>query len=545
MASVLRIYHTVINLKPVQIYGRLLFRIRRPKPKLGSLPRRRSVGGRWTSPIAKPQHMYGPCRFVFLNHEGYVQSAADWNNPSQEKLWLYNLHYFDDLTAKNYERRLIWHCDLLDRWIAENPCMQGNGWESYPVSLRIVNWIKWALAGIDFKEKWLRSLAIQTRWLERRLEWHILGNHLFANAKALLFAGLFFEGPEAERWLNRGLSILKTELGEQILADGGHFELSPMYHAIILEDVFDLINISRAFPGNVSPDQVQHWRDLASRMCHWIACMTHPDGEIAFFNDAAFGIAPEPFAIEAYRKRLDLAPTKEASGVVTRLEASGYIRIAKDDAVVLIDVAAVGPDHLPGHGHADSLSFEFSLGTSRIVVNGGTSCYGDGPQRQIERGTAAHSTVEVDGKNSSDVWAGFRVGHRARTILREVDDNPTIKIACCHDGYKVLPRGPLHCREWSFVDHRLSITDTVIGGTGRAVARFHLAPGVELSLEPVSSGDETYGKLRVGERTIRWWTSSPAIIESFKWHPEFGVEVPIHCIAVPFTHDRITTKFVW
>src|SRR5579872_3327434 len=251
MASVARLYHTSVHLKPIQIYGRLLFRVRQPKPELGSPPPRRVINAQWVQPIAKPQSMCGPQAFRFLNHDGSVQSAADWNSPVQQKLWLYNLHYFDDLTAGNSSNRTIWHCDLIDRWIAENPVMHGNGWEPYPVSLRIVNWIKWALGGADLKEAWLTSLATQTRGLEKRLEWHLLGNHLFANAKALIFAGLFFDGPEARRWLDKGLSILTTELGEQVLADGGHFELSPMYHSIILEDVLDLINAARTFPGYV------------------------------------------------------------------------------------------------------------------------------------------------------------------------------------------------------------------------------------------------------------------------------------------------------
>ena len=72
-----------------------------------------------------------------------------------------------------------------------------------------------------------------------------MGNHVFANAKALVYAGLFFDGIEANDWLAKGMKILVKECNEQILPDGGHFELSPMYHAIVLEDILDLINICR------------------------------------------------------------------------------------------------------------------------------------------------------------------------------------------------------------------------------------------------------------------------------------------------------------
>ncbi|MFB1490650.1 MULTISPECIES: heparinase II/III family protein [unclassified Thiocapsa] len=44
-------------------------------------------------------------------------------------------------------------------------------------------------------------------------------------------------------------------------------------------------------------------------------------------------------------------------------------------AVALLDVAPIGPDYLPGHAHADTLSFELSLFGQRVIVNGGTSRY--------------------------------------------------------------------------------------------------------------------------------------------------------------------------
>ena len=163
------------------------------------------------------------------------------NDTAKPKLWLYNLHYFDGLAASADDEHRALQRRLVARWIAENPPGHGNGWEPYPISLRLVNWIKWSLSGEALDRAWLASLAVQARWLARHIEWHLLGNHLLANAKALLFAGLFFDGPEAWRWFEQGLSIYEREIPRQILADGGHFELSPMYHAIILEDFLDVL----------------------------------------------------------------------------------------------------------------------------------------------------------------------------------------------------------------------------------------------------------------------------------------------------------------
>ena len=47
----------------------------------------------------------------------------------------------------------------------------------------------------------------------------------------------------SKTWLKKGLKILNDELHEQVLGDGGHFELSPMYHSIILEDILDILHL--------------------------------------------------------------------------------------------------------------------------------------------------------------------------------------------------------------------------------------------------------------------------------------------------------------
>jgi len=156
--------------------------------------------------------MVGPQIFCFLNDTHEIDDAADWNNKQWSKLWLYNLHYFDDLTANDADRRTDWHRALIRRWIDENPPGKGNGWEPYPSSLRIVNWIKWGLIGNPMEEEWLHSLAVQVRYLSQNLETHLLGNHLFSNAKALCFAGLFFDGDEAESWYQTGQKLIEREV---------------------------------------------------------------------------------------------------------------------------------------------------------------------------------------------------------------------------------------------------------------------------------------------------------------------------------------------
>ena len=106
-----------------------------------------------------------------------------------EKLWRYNQHYFDDLNATGASARRDLQIDLMLDWAANNRPGRTIGWDPYPTSLRIVNWVKWVLSDNAMPDECLESLAVQARWLNKRIEWHILGNHLFANAKAWFSLG--------------------------------------------------------------------------------------------------------------------------------------------------------------------------------------------------------------------------------------------------------------------------------------------------------------------------------------------------------------------
>ncbi len=439
-------WHTLRWLKPVQFWGRAWFRLHRPRPGTRPAPPLRPSRGAWV-PCRRAPSMTGPARFRFLSVERELAAPADWNRADWPRLWRYNLHYFDDLVAHGAADRESWHRALIERWIADNPPGRGTGWEPYPVSLRIVNWIKWSLArgggpGVEqmrLSPAAVHSLAVQARWLRGRVERHLLGNHLWANAKALVFAGAFFDGGEAARWRDEGLALLRRELREQILPDGGHFERSPMYHATLLEDLLDLVQLAARWPGLVAGPELAAWRATAQRMLRWLRVMTHPDGGIAFFNDAAFEVAPDLAALEDYAAnacglahasdasfgnqgpRVVSLPEPEPSIAALRgsdpsiiaLPDSGYVRLQAGPAVLIADVGAIGPDYLPGQAHADTLSFELSLHGRRAIVNSGTSTYETDAERLRQRGTAAHNTVVVDGADSSEVWSSFRVARRA------------------------------------------------------------------------------------------------------------------------------------
>lgn len=539
MSSLSLYFHTLRYLRPTQLAARLWLSVHRPTIDARSAPPLRPLRASYAEPVAAAATLVAPRTFRFLNVERQCASATDWQPAGADKLWVYNLHYFDDLNAAASATRASWHEELLTRWVAENPPGQGDAWEPYPTSRRIVNWVKWALRGNLLATPIVQSLAVQARWLAKRLEYHLLGNHLLTNAKALLHAGLYFAGPEAESWRETALRIIAREMPEQVLEDGGHFELSTQYHAAALEDLLDMINLQQAY--GLQPAAA--WTAAALRMQCWLEVMSHPDGGIAFFNDSAFGIAPSAADLAAYLGRLGQPAPFHPQDQVVRLRSSGYVRMQCGPALLLCDCAAVGPDYLPAHAHADSLSFELSLCGERLFVNSGTSQYGVGPERQRQRSTAAHNTVVVDGENSSEVWGGFRVARRARTVVHEVVPGPTPLVEASHDGYRRLAGRNEHRRRWSLEEQSLRIVDHISGELRVAEAWFHLHPLVEAKLHD-ACGVELLREARCVAR-MTFEGAAGVEIRSGHWHPNFGVALANQCIVARFAAHSLTTTICW
>lgn len=532
--NLFRFFNTIKYLRPVQVYRRVWFRLYRPTPDIREAPGLRAVSDTWVAPVEKPKSLLSLWRFRFLNVERECSFPGDWNRAEWNKLWLYNLHYFDCLSGNGqYEQQ----AKLIGRWVADNPPGYGNGWEPYPLSLRIVNWIKWSLAGNELSGEALQSLAIQAHYLRKRLEYHLLGNHLFANGKALVFAGLFFCGDEADGWLKKGLTILAGEIPEQVLEDGGHFERSPMYHSIIFEDILDLINACGAYGRDV-PDL---WGEVVGKMGRWLQVMLHPDGEIALFNDAALGIAPKPEQLFEYLERVAGENVGNATGRCFALASSGYYVMApKGCDRLLIDCGEIGPDYLPGHAHCDTLSFELSLAGKRVVVDSGCGLYVDGRERQYNRGNIGHNTVTVDGSNQSEVWGAHRCARRARPLYAELCDDGQLFFSGAHDGYCKLPGSPVHRREIRWTGDLIEIVDQVEGdGIHNIEARLHIHPDLAVVVQDgravVSFAEDCFlvisaaGGLSVFE-------------EEGMYCPEFGKFIP--CVVLAWQVENVNLPFL-
>ncbi|MCG8612122.1 MAG: heparinase II/III family protein [Pseudomonadales bacterium] len=490
--------------------------------------------------------MFDGFKVKLLNETAVIDSSDCWNSNLSSKLWLYNLHYFDDFVASDSAKRLALHTNVLNRWIVENPAPIGVGWEPYTVSLRIVNCIKAFLGNMYPTEKMLGSVAEQAQYLARDTEKHLLGNHYFANGKALIFAGIYFSGSSPRRWLRQGLRIIEEQIDEQILPDGGNFELSPMYHAIMLVDLLDMINILNTEPQLRNSEIHRKLKRKVHSMRNWLAWMNHPDGEISFFNDAAIGVAPNPGKIDEYALALGLDPIGDLphddEQNLCHLESSGYVVYKSDEITLIADIANVGPDYIPAHAHADTLSFELSLLGQRIFVNSGVSEYGVSCERLRQRRTAAHNTVVVNDLDSSQVWSGFRVAKRARICdQRTFHGKQNVKILGAHNGFKTQGVNCIHERVWHIHPSRIIITDTLKGQFKSALSYLHLHPSVEIV--EIGSDFVELHSTRLVVRVV--FTHANLTTLPGTWHPEFGVVIPNTVLVFELLRPQLELSIEW
>lgn len=422
-------------------------------------------------------------RFTFLGE----MRARSWNVPGASHLWRFHLHYFDyarDLAVfALYRDRAAAYAtfrDLVMSWIETHRRLGSDAWHPYTISLRIVNWCEAAIVfgpelerDAELAARMNDSIAAQAEFLAQHLEEDVRGNHLLENARALLRAASFFDGDAPHEWRRIAMELLDREVPEQLLTDGGHFERAPGYHLRVMEVLADCgVDVTR--------------------MREFLAAIVPPNGRLPLLKDTVLPDAP----IEVR--------TPQAS---RWLEASGYA-VMRDDARgdhLIADFGRVCPGYLPAHAHADMFSFELTIGGHPVVVDSGVFEYAEGEWRKWFRSTAAHNTVEIDGRDQSEMWGSFRVGRRARVrevIWRETPDMTSIEGR--HDGYAPL----MHHRVITAMrDRRMWVVlDTITGPPGHiARSHIHLHPDcAEVKLTPigpvtVSEGSGWYSE-RFGEK---------------------------------------------
>ncbi len=521
-----RLYHTVKYLKSKQIIWRIASIFPRLVFEVKNYPfDKENLKSNHFIPRDGITSNY--VNFRFLNETNNIK-VVGWNGKGTSKLWQYNLHYFDCLLqSKSTSNSQVEQIKLIENWIDNNPFGIGTGWDPYPTSLRIINWIKWHWYCNGLTNKAKLSLWNQVRWLKNRPEYHLMGNHLFVNVKALLFASAFYGFNSESKYFKLANSVLLKELDEQFLEDGAHFELSPMYHALAMEDLLDLINISDSLPAEFPLNLIKK-RYLKGMF--WLQSMVYKNEELSHFNDCANNIAPKISELISFASYLNLKHPNEKQELKYH-DKSGFVVFKNNIFHLIADIGHIGPTYLPGHAHADTLSFELSIKGERLIVNSGTSVYGISAERLRQRGTSSHSTIQIDGQNSSEVWSGFRVARRAKVFDVQFESfsnvEKTFSFKASHDGYDRLKNSPIHTRSFKLEENCLTINDRISGMDNQIKSNFYLHPNIDVresdSFLLLSKNQTDLVKL-IFDKNIDF-----EIIKS-TYHDQFGITKENRCI---------------
>lgn len=478
---------TLLRLRPPQALAQLrhMFFGARPPVQLAAEKSPRLAEVRCTSFLGPPRHIRvsrAPLAVELLGRRHALgPSGIDWRASQYGPLFEYHLNEHAFLRHEAFTP--VERARLVNDWI-QQPRL-GAGWDPHPTSLRLLAWGKLlltpeALPGEPgLRESMCLALADQAESLSRSLEHRLQANHLLSNRIGVVWAGLLFEGGQADVWRAQ-IPALAAELALQVHADGGHEERSPMYHSLILENVLDLLNLAQASP-RATPEFVALLRDVAARMLSALALYTRPDGRIALFADSAWGVACEPASLFDYARTLEVAceRTNPRSGW---LAESGYARLVRDGFDVIVSLEGPRPAHQPGHAHCDALALELAVGGQGFVGDTGVFEYQPGRRRDQARATASHATLELDAREQSELWAAHRVGGRARVdrIVYEASGAVSGRVT----GWGRAAAS--HARRVALEDGALVVVDRVDREGTAIVSRWPIVPGWRL--ERVTGG---------------------------------------------------------
>jgi uncharacterized heparinase superfamily protein len=454
--------------------------------------------------------------FSFLNKEKRFQSSIDWNFSEYGQLWnirLNSLEYLSHLDTSASDGKIV----LFDfiKEIKKNRTR----YDSHCASLRIINVIKFCSRyQIDIPE--FNSFVFsQALYVRKNSEVHLSNNHLLENGFALLFASHFFGH---EKLFHYSSKVLMKALDKQVLADGAHFELCPMYHLWTVNRLLECLQILKKSSFKVK-SFVDVLEKKVSAMLGWIIQMQFANGSLPAVNDSSEGYGPGINAI------LKIAYDIGLKASIHPLKESGFRKFKNRNFEMLVDVNGLTPPEAPGHSHADTFHFILHVFGDPLIIDTGVSTYEPSKLRMHERSTAAHNTVVVNDLNQSEIYGTFRAGRRAKVNLLKCTSN---ELEASHNGYQHI--GVKHTRTFSFGLDKIVITDKIIGKVpGKCSAFLHIDKKNRL----VKKENELVSKFV----NINFNNASNIEVKENYYAIAFGKQLPCYVVKIDFSGELVTT----
>ena len=483
-------------------------------------------------------------RFAFAGHvvEAGGKSPFDIGPPSEDWLrelhsfgWLRHLRAADTPLARKNARVVV------EDWLALHRRPTGEEvWDTQVTARRVLSFLAQSPlilhdADHDLYRDFVRSLLRHSSVLRSAIGSSEPGLPRIHAAIAIALIGLSLS--QQERLAKSGLDRVDTELLAQVLPDGGHVSRNP---SAIVEILVDLLPLRQALiaRGLVPSETLLH---AIERMMPMLRFYRHGDGAFAHFNGVASSASSLVATVISYDESLG-TPAASAS-------YSGYERVEGGDSVLLVETGSPPPIAYSSEAHAGTLSFEFSRGTQRIIINCGAPAARHKHLRRAARRSAAHSTVILNEESSSRfsspaVDAHIMSGPRQVVARRHNPNDGSIVLQTSHDGY-VRRFGLVHERNF-----RISTDGRLLEGVDRFVGaaqnlnfavRFHLHNAVGVH----ATDRRTAVDLRLTDGSIwRFEANSPVEVEeSVHLSDVFGSRPSSQLVLAGNTRSEVPVKW--
>jgi hypothetical protein len=422
----------------------------------------------------------------------------------------------------------------LESWFAACPRGVGPNWSSaLEPALRLINWsLAWQLIGAgdsplfdghpgrDLRQRWLQSIYHHAEFIRGHFSlYSSANNHLIGEASGLFIAATTWpHWPRAELWRTTAQALLEREALLQNGPDGVNREQAVSYQQFEL----DLLLLPLlAGSANGAPFS-SAYRERVEAMLEYLASIMDAGGNLPMFGDADDGAVirlAQTTRFCPYRSLLATGailfqrgefrakageldektrwllgaaaepafhalPATAASLPVRRaFPEGGYYILGRDfegrDEIRLVaDAGALGYQTIAAHGHADALAFTLSVGGLEFLIDPGTYAYHtEESWRAYFRGTAAHNTVRIDGRDQSVPGGNFMWLAKANAGCRSWHNTPDLDVfEGWHDGYMNLADPVMHSRRISLdkASGRIVIEDRLrMAGSHEVELFFH------------------------------------------------------------------------
>ena len=434
-------------------------------------------------------------------------------------------------------------------WIRQHPFLFGPHYLSaMECGLRVYSFFHCLKSCRDLPEQEIKEITdaiyFHGWWIYRRRSlYSSLGNHTICEAVGLVFAGAVYrKTTEGNRWLKEGVKLLRQELRHQILDDGGPAEQSLSYHRFVL----DLYWLAKDF---LEINKIHDLADFQTRLLKGEAFLNTLQDSVGRLpaigdNDNGYAIAPGVAPLRHKGEK----PAKD----LTIFAKSGYTVLrGSRDLVFTLDHGPLGMAPLYNHGHADALSVTLNINGAQILIDPGTYRYNGVPEwRRYFKGTRAHNTVTVDGRDQANQETGFiwSRAYNARLIKHKQTDEG-LYLQASHDGY-TQPQNPVtHFRALAwFPDEGFIIKDRFEGtGDHEFEITYHIHPDTTINEEKgwwtaANPGVRVFMRLLPGDV---FTSTSGQESPPFGWYSsEYGVKQPCTVLSCSKKGTPLNVSFM-